>query len=91
MSQCEPQPENGFRRRITSKYTRACRLLGWNSGFHYYLIPVVPFLLFHDRLSTGVVVAGSALVVVGALLLERVLRLPDTEDDLDATSGEQRS
>ena len=36
-------------------------------------------------------VAGSALVVVGALLLERALRLPDSEDDLDAASDEHRT
>jgi hypothetical protein len=37
-------------------------------------------------------VAGSALVVVGALLLERVLRLPDIEDDdLDEARDERQT
>jgi hypothetical protein len=46
----------------------------------------------HEVFWRGVAcVAGAALVVVGALLLERVLRLPDTEDDLDAASDEHRS
>jgi len=34
-------------------------------------------------------VVGSALVVIGALLLERTLRLPDVEDDLDEASDER--
>lgn len=40
----------------------AVRILGWSSGFHYYLIPVIPFLMFHDQLGTRTVVAGSTLV-----------------------------
>lgn len=42
----------------------ACELLGWSSGFHYYLIPLIPFLMFHDRLSTRTVVVASAAVGV---------------------------
>jgi diguanylate cyclase (GGDEF)-like protein len=38
----------------------ACSLLGWNSGFHYYLVPLMPFVIFNDRLSTRQVVAASA-------------------------------
>jgi diguanylate cyclase (GGDEF)-like protein len=47
----------------------ACRILGWNSGFHYYLVPIVPFLMFHDRLSTRAAVFGSAVVTLTYLLL----------------------
>jgi diguanylate cyclase (GGDEF)-like protein len=47
----------------------ACRLLGWNSGFHYYLIPIVPFLMFHDRISTRTAVIGSVAVTVMYLAL----------------------
>lgn len=54
---------------VVSHSVLTCFLLGWTSGFHYYLIPVVPFLLFHDRLSTRVVVAGSAVVTVTYVLL----------------------
>jgi diguanylate cyclase (GGDEF)-like protein len=54
---------------VVSHSVLACRLLGWNSGFHYYLIPVLPFLLFHDRLSTRVVVSGSAMVTAIYILL----------------------
>jgi diguanylate cyclase (GGDEF)-like protein len=42
-------------------------ILGWGSGFHYYLVPLIPFLLFHDRLSTRTVVASA--IAVGALYL----------------------
>jgi diguanylate cyclase len=40
----------------------AVALLGWDSGFHNYLIPVIPFLLFDDDLPTRLVVAGSTVV-----------------------------
>jgi diguanylate cyclase (GGDEF)-like protein len=54
---------------VVSHAILACRLLGWNSGFHYYLIPIVPFLMFHDRLSTRTAVIGSAAVTLTYLLL----------------------
>lgn len=54
---------------VVSHSVLACCLLGWSSGFHYYLIPVVPFLLFHDRLSTRVVVTGAAAVTLTYVLL----------------------
>ena len=54
---------------VTAHAILACRLLGWNSGFHYYLVPVVPFLMFHDRLSTRTAIVGSAVVTATYLLL----------------------
>jgi diguanylate cyclase (GGDEF)-like protein len=54
---------------VTAHAVLACRLLGWQSGFHYYLIPIVPFLMFHDRISTRTAVAGSFVVSVTYLLL----------------------
>jgi diguanylate cyclase (GGDEF)-like protein len=54
---------------ILSHAILACRLLGWNSGFHYYLIPVVPFLMFHDRVTTRTAVIGSAAVTLTYVLL----------------------
>jgi diguanylate cyclase (GGDEF)-like protein len=54
---------------VTSHAIVACHMLGWNSGFHYYLVPVVPFLMFHDRLSTRTAVIGSAVVTLTYLLL----------------------
>lgn len=54
---------------VSSHAIFACHVLGWNSGFHYYLVPVVPFLMFHDRLSTRTAVLGSAAVTLTYLLL----------------------
>jgi diguanylate cyclase (GGDEF)-like protein len=54
---------------VVSHAVLACHLLGWNSGFHYYLIPIVPFLMFHDRLSTRTAVLGSVIVTATYLLL----------------------
>jgi diguanylate cyclase (GGDEF)-like protein len=54
---------------VVSHSVLACHLLGWQSGFHFYLIPVVPFLMFHDRLSTRVVVTGSVAVTAIYLIL----------------------
>jgi diguanylate cyclase (GGDEF)-like protein len=54
---------------VVSHAILACRLLGWNSGFHYYLIPIVPFLMFHDRISTRTAIIGSAGVTAIYLLL----------------------
>jgi diguanylate cyclase len=44
---------------VTAHAVVACALLGWNSGFHYYLIPLIPFVMFHDQLATRTVVAGA--------------------------------
>jgi hypothetical protein len=44
-------------------------LLGWDTGFQYYLIPLIPFLMFNDRASLRVVHAASAVVIVVFLVL----------------------
>ena len=49
----------------------ACQLLGWNIGFHFYLVPLIAFVLFHDRLSNRVAVFTS--IAVGVLYI--VLRV----------------
>ena len=46
--------------------------LGWSSGFQYYLIPLIPFVMFNDRLRRRTVVVISA-AVFGALLALRAL------------------
>jgi diguanylate cyclase (GGDEF)-like protein len=56
---------------VTLHAIAACALLGWSSGFYYYLIPLIPFLLFHDQLSTRTVVT-SALVVAGVFFALRL-------------------
>jgi diguanylate cyclase (GGDEF)-like protein len=40
----------------------AVLLIGWDSGFHYYLIPVLPFLLFDDRSNSNLIVVASVMV-----------------------------
>ncbi len=47
---------------VLSHAVFAVALLGWDSGFHYYMIPIVPFLMFNDDLPTPLVVAGSIFV-----------------------------
>ena len=54
---------------VVSHAIVACHLLGWNSGFHYYLIPIVPFLMFHDRVSTRTAIVGSVVVTATYLVL----------------------
>lgn len=47
----------------------AVTLLGWNSGFQYYLIPLIPFLMFNDRAHTVTVTLASACVLVAFAVL----------------------
>jgi diguanylate cyclase (GGDEF)-like protein len=44
-------------------------LLGWDTGFQYYLIPLIPFLMFNDRAPLRVVHVASACVLVVFLLV----------------------
>src|SRR5690348_11788741 len=37
--------------------------LGWDSDFQYYLIPLIPFMMFNDRERTGVVSMASGIVL----------------------------
>jgi diguanylate cyclase (GGDEF)-like protein len=48
---------------VTAHAVLAVMLLGWVSGFQYYLIPLIPFMMFNDRARTGVVMLASALVL----------------------------
>jgi diguanylate cyclase (GGDEF)-like protein len=41
----------------------AVSLLGWDSGFQYYLIPLIPFVMFNDRARTVTVMCATAGVV----------------------------
>ncbi len=50
----------------------ATALLGWDIGFYAYLIPLIPFLLFNDRLSTAFVVGGST-AILGVMIVLRFL------------------
>ena len=37
--------------------------LGWECGFQYYLIPLIPFVMFNDRLATEITVVASGAVI----------------------------
>lgn len=50
----------------------ATAALGWTSGFQYYLVPLIPFVMFNDRLSSRTV-AGISAAVGGTLLALRAL------------------
>ena len=47
----------------------AVSALGWTSGFQYYLIPLIPFVMFNDRLSSATVAIISAGVFAALLAL----------------------
>jgi diguanylate cyclase (GGDEF)-like protein len=46
--------------------------LGWSSGFQYYLIPLIPFVMFNDRLARRSVVVISAGVFAALIALRAV-------------------
>jgi diguanylate cyclase len=46
--------------------------LGWSSGFQYYLIPLIPFVMFNDRLQSRTV-ALISVAVFATLIALRVL------------------
>jgi diguanylate cyclase len=47
----------------------AVSILGWSSGFHYYLIPLIPFMMFNDQFPTRTVVGASAVIAATYLVL----------------------
>lgn len=57
---------------VTAHALLAVLSLGWGSGFQYYLIPLIPFMMFNDRARTGVVMLASA-VVLGTFVALRWL------------------
>jgi diguanylate cyclase (GGDEF)-like protein len=46
--------------------------LGWASGFQYYMIPLIPFVMFNDRLARRTVALISAGVFAALLALRAV-------------------
>jgi len=46
--------------------------LGWSSGFQYYLIPLIPFVMFNDRLRRRTVAGISAGVFATVMALRAV-------------------
>ncbi|HEY4395065.1 MAG TPA: GGDEF domain-containing protein [Polyangia bacterium] len=50
----------------------ATAALGWTSGFQYYLVPLIPFVMFNDRLASRAVTLTST-VLFATLLALRAL------------------
>ena len=50
----------------------AVMTLGWASGFQYYLLPLIPFVMFNDRLGSRAVIGISAGVFAALILLRAV-------------------
>ncbi len=48
----------------------AVSLLGWGSGFQYYLLPLIPFLMFNGQLSRRTVIAGAVGITLILLALQ---------------------
>jgi diguanylate cyclase (GGDEF)-like protein len=46
--------------------------VGWRSGFHYYVIPLLPFVIFNDQLRPRIVVAASSGILVAYVVLRIV-------------------
>jgi diguanylate cyclase (GGDEF)-like protein len=46
--------------------------LGWASGFQYYLIPLIPFVMFNDRLPSATVAIISVCLFAGLIALRAV-------------------
>ncbi len=47
----------------------AVAALGWASGFQYYLVPLIPFVMFNDRLASRTVAIISAGIFVALIAL----------------------
>ena len=50
----------------------AVSALGWSSGFQFYLLPLIPFVMFNDRLD-GATVVGTSVVVFATLIVLRAV------------------
>jgi len=59
----------------------AAGTLGWASGFQYYLVPLIPFVMFNDRLGGRTVAAISA----GVFTTLIALRALAPEGELDGS------
>ena len=45
---------------VVAHASLAVAILGWGSGFQYYLIPLIPFMMFNDRAPMATVTLASA-------------------------------
>ena len=60
----------------------AVALLGWASGFQYYLIPLVPFVMFNERLRGKVALLVSAAFLVAFVGLYEAAPAPLLDPDV---------
>lgn len=60
----------------------AVGLLGWASGFQYYLIPLVPFVMFNERLRGRVALLISAAFLVAFVGLYEAAPVASLEPDV---------
>lgn len=47
----------------------AVYFLGWESGFHYYLVPLIPFMFFNHRQTTPIIIGEAALLFISYISL----------------------
>jgi len=57
---------------VVAHASLAVAILGWGSGFQYYLIPLIPFMMFNDRAPMATVTLASAAVLVLFAVLARL-------------------
>jgi diguanylate cyclase (GGDEF)-like protein len=71
---------------VSAHASLAVNLLGWDAGFHYYLIPLVPFLMFNDglRMRTAIACSGAVAALYLALHIATAGRLPPPSWDARA-------
>jgi len=50
--------------------------LGWSSGFQYYLVPLIPFMMFNDRARTLTVTLASGLALATFVALRWLAPAP---------------
>lgn len=62
----------------------AVYFLGWDSGFHYYLLPVVPFIFFNHKQTTQVILTEALLLFIAYISLYFYTHQTGFQVDIDA-------
>lgn len=62
----------------------AVYFLGWESGFHYYLLPMVPFIFFNHKQTTRVILTEASLLFIAYIGLYLYTRQMGFRVDIDA-------
>jgi diguanylate cyclase (GGDEF)-like protein len=57
---------------VSAHAVLAVTTLGWSSGFQYYLIPLIPFMMFNDRARTRIVMLACTVVLATFVALRWV-------------------